>query len=133
MVKKTQNTPFEQLCFRRSCPLDTIQDFWLLSASKPKCNFGQWSKIALKLSLYLLPKFSRVPFTVVLISLIRTMVNDTLLNFGKRYEDDLTHCYFTRLNLKKMGALQFCLPVLLEIHRNHKQKEFSKSCEGFMR
>ena len=45
----------------------------------------------------------------------------------------ISHCYFTRLNLKKMGPLQFCLPALLEIHRNHKQKEFSKSCEGFLR
>ena len=43
------------------------------------------------------------------------------------------HCYFTRLNLKKMGPLQFCLPALLEIHRNHKQKEFLKSCEGLLR
>ena len=43
----------------------------------------------LKLSSYLLSKFSRVPFTVVLISLISTKVNGTLLNFGKRYEDDL--------------------------------------------
>ena len=40
-------------------------------------------------SLYLLPKFSRVPFTIVLKSGISTMVNGTLLNFGKRYEDDL--------------------------------------------
>ena len=30
-----------------------------------------------------------MPFTIVLISLISTMVNGTLLNFGKRYEDDL--------------------------------------------
>ena len=45
--------------------------------------------MTLKLSLYLLPKFSRVPFTIVLISRISTMVNGTLLNFGKRYEDDL--------------------------------------------
>ena len=45
--------------------------------------------MTLKLSSYLLPKFSRVPFTIVLISLISTMVNGTLLNFGKRYEDDL--------------------------------------------
>ena len=41
------------------------------------------------LSLYLLPKFSRVPFTIVLIRGISTMGNGTLLNFGKRYEDDL--------------------------------------------
>jgi hypothetical protein len=40
------------------------------------------------LSLYLLPKFSRVPFTIVLISGISTMVNGTLLNFCKRYEYD---------------------------------------------
>ena len=45
--------------------------------------------MTLKLSLYLLPKFSTVPFTIVLISGISTMVNDTVLNFGKRYEDDL--------------------------------------------
>ena len=38
----------------------------------------------LKLSSYLLPKFSRVPLTIVLISGISTMVNGTLLNFGKR-------------------------------------------------
>jgi hypothetical protein len=30
-----------------------------------------------------------VPFTIVLISVISTMVNGTLLNFGKRYKDDL--------------------------------------------
>ena len=30
-----------------------------------------------------------MPFTIVLILLISTMVNGTLLNFGKRYEDDL--------------------------------------------
>ena len=45
--------------------------------------------MTLKLSSYLLPKFSRVPFTIILISGISTMVNGTLLNFGKRYEDDL--------------------------------------------
>ena len=45
--------------------------------------------MTLKSSLYLLPKFSRVPFTIVLIPVISTMVNGTLLNFGKRYEDDL--------------------------------------------
>ena len=45
--------------------------------------------MSLKSSSYLLPKFSRVPLTVVPISGISTMVNGTLLNFGKRYEDDL--------------------------------------------
>ena len=33
--------------------------------------------------------FSRVPFTTVLVRRNSTMVNGTLLNFGKRYEDDL--------------------------------------------
>ena len=56
--------------------------FSLLSASKPKCNFGHCSKLTLKLSSYLLPKFSRVP-QYVLISIISTMVNGTLLNFSK--------------------------------------------------
>ena len=45
--------------------------------------------MTLKLASYLLPKFSMVPFTIVLIPLISTMVNGTLLNFGKIYEDDL--------------------------------------------
>ena len=45
--------------------------------------------MTLKLSWYLLPKFSRVPFTIVLSSLISTMVNGTLLNFGRIYKDDL--------------------------------------------
>ena len=45
--------------------------------------------MTLKSSWYLLPKFSRVPFTIVLIIGISTMVNGTLLNFDKRYEDDL--------------------------------------------
>ena len=45
--------------------------------------------MTLKSSSYLLPKFSRVPLTIVLISVISTMINSTLLNFGKRYEDDL--------------------------------------------
>ena len=39
------------------------------------------------MSSYLLPKFSRAPFTIVLISRISTMVNGTLLNFGN--ENDL--------------------------------------------
>ena len=43
----------------------------------------------LVLSLYLFPNFSRGPFTIVLISRISTMVNGTLLNFNKRYKDDL--------------------------------------------
>ena len=45
--------------------------------------------MTLKSSSYLLPKFSRVPLTIVLIPLISTIVNGTLLNFGKRYEDNL--------------------------------------------
>ena len=45
--------------------------------------------MTLKMPSYLLPKFSRVPLPIVLFPLISTMVNGTLLNFGKRYEDDL--------------------------------------------
>ena len=45
--------------------------------------------MTLKLSLYLLPTISTVPFTIVLISGISTMVNDTVPNFGKKYKDDL--------------------------------------------
>ena len=32
-----------------------------------------------------------------------------------------------------MGPLQFCLTVILGIHRNPKQKEFFNLCEGFLR
>ena len=42
-----------------------------------------------KSSLYLLPKFSRVPLTIVLIRKISTIFNGTQLNFGKKYEDNL--------------------------------------------
>jgi hypothetical protein len=45
--------------------------------------------MALNSSSYHLPKFSRVPLIIVLISKISTKVNGTLLNFGKRYEDNL--------------------------------------------
>jgi hypothetical protein len=51
-------------------------------------------QIRVKLSLYLLPKFSTVPFTIRLISGINTMVNDTVLNFAKRYEDDLRVIFY---------------------------------------
>ena len=46
--------------------------------------------MTLKLFSYLLPKFSRVPLTIVLNPLISTIINGTLLNFGKRYENNLT-------------------------------------------
>ena len=45
--------------------------------------------MALKLCSYLFQKFSRMPFTIVLIPLFSTIIKDTLLNFGKRYEDNL--------------------------------------------
>ena len=45
--------------------------------------------MTLESSSYLLPKFSRVPLTIVLIGEISAMVNGTLLNFGKRYKDNL--------------------------------------------
>ena len=45
--------------------------------------------MTLKSSSYLLPKFSRVPLTIVIIPLISVIVNGTQLNFSKRYEDNL--------------------------------------------
>ena len=77
--------------------------------------------MALKLSLYLLPKFSRVPFTIVMISRISPMVNGPLINFGKRYEDDLRvsfdqwpklHLGLDALSNQKNKNLEWCL-----IHR----------------
>ena len=46
--------------------------------------------MTLKSSLYLLLKFSTVPFTIVLISSVSTVVNGTVLNFAKRYKNDLS-------------------------------------------
>ena len=43
------------------------------------------------------------------------------------------HCYFIRLNPRKKGTFKFCLPALLGIHRNSKQKEFFRSSKGFLR
>ena len=41
--------------------------------------------------------------------------------------------YFTRLKLKKLGSLQFCLSVFLGIYRNPKQKEIFNSYEEFLK
>ena len=45
--------------------------------------------MTLKSSSYILPKFSRVPLTIVLIRESVLLVNGTLLNFGKRYDNNL--------------------------------------------
>jgi hypothetical protein len=45
----------------------------------------------------------------------------------------VTHCYFTRLNLRKMGPFYFYFPVFLGINGHPKQKVFLNSCEGFLR
>ena len=63
--------------------------------------------MSLKLSLYLLPKFSRVPFTIVLIPLVSTVFNGTLLKFGKRYKDD-----FKRVIYNQWPKLHIGLDVL---------------------
>ena len=42
------------------CTVDTFSDFLTKSASKPKCNFGCWSKI----SCLPIRAPSRVPFTI---------------------------------------------------------------------
>jgi hypothetical protein len=62
--------------------------------------------MTLKSSLYLLPKFSRVTLTIVLILLISTIVNGTLLNFGKRYEGNI------RVIFDQWPKLQLGLDVL---------------------
>ena len=61
--------------------------------------------MTLKLALYLLPKFSTVSFAIVLISGISTMVNDSVLNFGKRYRGPpLTRKSLTRFPLPRFLA-----------------------------
>ena len=44
-----------------------------------------------------------MPFTIVLILFISTMINGTLLNFGKRYEDELRVIFDQRPNLHLIG------------------------------
>ena len=39
----------------------------------------------------------------------------------------ITHCYFIRLNPKRISPCQFYLPALLGIHRNPRQKYFFES------
>ena len=43
-------------------------------------------KLSLSHLRYILPKFSSVPLTIVLIPIISTILNGTLLHFGKRYD-----------------------------------------------
>ena len=59
--------------------------------------------MTLYLSSYLLSKFSRVTFTIVLISGISTMVSGTLINFGKRYEDGLRVIFPLRFGCAKQS------------------------------
>ena len=71
------------------------------------------------------------------------LFSDFILNFWPKIlilvpratflSEIISHYHFTRLNLKKMGTLQFCHSALLGLHRNPKQKEFLKSSEGFLR
>ena len=56
-----------------------------------------------KSSSYLLPKFSRVPLTIVLIPLVNTVVIGTLLNFGKRYKDNLLRVIFDQWPKLQLG------------------------------
>ena len=74
--------------------------------------------MTLKTSLYILPKFGTVPITIVLILVISSMVNDTVLNFGKRYEDDLSvkvglkfGCAKQSKNLEKYLVVLVCTPL----------------------
>ena len=78
--------------------------------------------MTLKSSSYLLPKFSKVPLTIVLISEISTMVNGTLLNFGKRYEDNLRvifdqwpklHLGLDALSNQKIYYILYYMPFIL--------------------
>ena len=69
--------------------------------------FFYWSKMTLKSSSYLLPKFISGPLTIGLILLIITIVNGTLLNFGKRYKDNL------RAIFDQWPKLYLCLDALL--------------------
>ena len=73
--------------------------------------------MTLKLSSYLSPKFSTVSFTIVLFPLlVHTMVNGILLNFRKRYEDELRvifdhwpklHLGLDALSNKKVNFIKF--------------------------
>ena len=50
-----------------------------------------------------------------------------IMHFGgkrvTRTRYQVSHCYFTRLNPIRISPLRFCLPKLLGIHRNPRQKD----------
>ena len=56
---------------------------------------------------------------------------ERMCHLRRKFKVDINY-HFTRLNPKKKGTLQFCLPALLGIHRNSKQKEFFSFSEGFL-
>ena len=70
----------------------------------------------------------------VFLSLGILKYQDHILEFSGQVTQPIKdkHCYSISSNLKKMGHLQFCLPVFLGIHRNPKQKEVSNSYGGFL-
>ena len=47
------------------------------------------------------------------------------------FEQIKANCYFIKLNPRKKGTFIFCLPALLGIHRNSKQKDFFRFTERF--
>jgi hypothetical protein len=91
--------------------------------------------MTLKSSSYLLPKFSRVPSIIVLISGISSMVNGTLLNFGKRYEDNLMVIFdqWPKLHLgldalsnqKFLNGIYYACTHLLSPHGGNFKKSFA--------
>ena len=89
-----------------------------------------WSCL-LFLQLYLLPKFSRVPFTIILIPLLVLLWFMALLIFDKRYKDDLRVIFDQqqKLNLSRFGCAKqsknlkrylmftFCILVIVRVFR----------------
>jgi hypothetical protein len=57
---------------------------------------------------------------------------DLMSFFRSQNQIDFTLLFY-QVEPKKLGPLQFCLPVFLGIHKNPKQKEIFDSCEGFLK
>ena len=70
--------------------------------------------------------------TLLLLAQIVQIYFEETFKFSTLKILNTSHCEFIRLNPKKKGPFQLCLPALLGIRRNSKQEEICSFTEGFL-
>ena len=95
------------------------------SSIRPKSS--QWSQ-NLSVSVLLTQDFKISSLVFIRVIFV---LGKVVLLFEEEFSSIL-HYYFTKLNLKKMGPLQFCLPVLLGIQRTLNKNIFFKFLWGII-